>query len=61
MAINNRSPGVNFSCRHINRYFILTNHLRFDGEFCEGNDRVATHRAVTLVVQKKDVEVGIGR
>src|SRR6185369_3576351 len=42
-------------------YLIFIDQMSFDHKLSEGDDRMAAHRAVTLVVQKEDVEIGISR
>src|ERR1051325_12021517 len=37
------------------------NHAGFNYQFCQRDNRVATHGAVAFVVQKEDVSVRVGR
>lgn len=50
-----------FARRDVESYFVLVDEVGLDYEFRKGDDRVPTHRAVTLVVQEEDVKVSVRR
>src|SRR6185369_4558183 len=60
-SVRNSGARVNLAGRNVESHLVLVDEIGLYREFCEGDDGVAAHRAVTLVVQEEDVAVGVSR